>query len=1172
MKQDIKLYIDDKLVDFSSELSMPFVYQLEDTNNPTVVKNFFTKTITIVGTKNNNKIFGDIYNFDRTQLYNEEYMTGVYFNPSYRTPFQLFRNGELIESGYMQLNSITLKNKVINYEITLYGGMGDFFYGLMYNKDDEKLTLGDLVYGVEDEMGNVLEPEKEMDFNINAHFVKECWDNLANIEFPGRQLKDFITFVPSYNGLYNNFDNNKVLINTHNCNAFTTTEKTVDDVKYSAYNGFALAELKNDMTEWEMRDLRSYMQRPALRMKRLIEAVCNPVNNNGYKVVLDSNFFNSGNPYFENTFIALPLFSTSLESEDSNNIAEDLDGEATNKLNVGMINNEVIDLRSTYIIPTDNELLPTNGNLISGANLPIQSTLSFKADYQLHFKTDATTQPNLYDGYGRVIIGPRPPQGGGGPSISKTRTATYLQAVAYDGENKIIGYSNIYTFANFSTDGTIGTFNEFLPAPVEANIVNISGKWYYNTNAGLYSFEAAEGGNTFRIEINNIQQAPIIQIKLYVGRYTGHYVSSVPTSALASSYSDSKNNPVEWFEGEFVIPLTGIKIGLDYPNINIFSNAKITKQKLLKTEKTPADYLLSYCKLFGLYFSKDTANKTIYIRQRNNFFTGNTIDWNNRIDYSKEVKINPIMFDNKFYKFALKGKNDYYGGKYKNEYGVEYGQKRVNTNYNFNNETVDLLKDNVFENSVPALDSSQYYRVCYNKDGVEVPAFMLDGIKYKLFNITDTVLESTDIEMASNVNLKAIVNFNEKSGYDLFEKQVFFKRDNNKESLNDINNCLLFFTAPSWTNKPPTTDEEEAIEIKYWLTDDIAEIGMLNDNKPCYIYTEDSFSANNNFVGYSLETIPQFLSYRRDLNNIIDSLDFGVPKEIYMYNVNYDDGTTIYNRYWADFYKDQLSVNTKKLTCYVNLNGLNVSSELLRNFYYFNNSIWILNKIDNYNPNSYGTVKCEFIKVQNTYNYTNTIGVTNKYLTADYPMTVDYKAGSVAITVDSSVNWKVGTIYNSNIIRIEEENGGPGKTVIYVSYTQNDSYVAKPISFAIEEVGNPNYRYTVTITQTPDPSKTVIMEGTVKWDNGGMLPGGRMLIFGANKEIYDITYINQYTGEYKIYVPKGISVRIEIQADILYGDDAVYRENLNFSGSVTKLPKNFSIPYRTTQLSEISEE
>ena len=36
------------------------------------------------------------------------------------------------------------------------------------------------------------------------------------------------------------------------------------------------------------------------------------------------------------------------------------------------------------------------------------------------------------------------------------------------------------------------------------------------------------------------------------------------------------------------------------------------------------------------------------------------------------------------------------------------------------------------------------------------------------------------------------------------------------------------------------------------------------------------------------------------------------------------------------------------MTCYVNLYDWDVKQELLRQFYYFNNGIWILNKIDNY--------------------------------------------------------------------------------------------------------------------------------------------------------------------------------------------------------------------------------
>lgn len=67
--KDIRLYIANKLVDCSDELSLPMTYQLEDFNNPTLLKNNFSKTINIPGTKNNNKLFGEIYKLDRMQHY-----------------------------------------------------------------------------------------------------------------------------------------------------------------------------------------------------------------------------------------------------------------------------------------------------------------------------------------------------------------------------------------------------------------------------------------------------------------------------------------------------------------------------------------------------------------------------------------------------------------------------------------------------------------------------------------------------------------------------------------------------------------------------------------------------------------------------------------------------------------------------------------------------------------------------------------------------------------------------------------------------------------------------------------------------------------------------------------------------------------------------------------------
>ena len=66
---------------------------------------------------------------------------------------------------------------------------------------------------------------------------------------------------------------------------------------------------------------------------------------------------------------------------------------------------------------------------------------------------------------------------------------------------------------------------------------------------------------------------------------------------------------------------------------------------------------------------------------------------------------------------------------------------------------------------------------------------------------------------------------------------------------------------------------------------------------------------------------------------------------------------------------EKLSINTKSVQCFVNFMGITVNEELLRNFYYFSGSYWLLNKIENYDINTIQTVKCEFIKINDLNSY-----------------------------------------------------------------------------------------------------------------------------------------------------------------------------------------------------------
>ena len=65
MKYPVRLFLGDEEVEFSTPPEILFNYSVTELTNPTIVKNSYSKTITIEGTPNNNRIFGHIYNLER---------------------------------------------------------------------------------------------------------------------------------------------------------------------------------------------------------------------------------------------------------------------------------------------------------------------------------------------------------------------------------------------------------------------------------------------------------------------------------------------------------------------------------------------------------------------------------------------------------------------------------------------------------------------------------------------------------------------------------------------------------------------------------------------------------------------------------------------------------------------------------------------------------------------------------------------------------------------------------------------------------------------------------------------------------------------------------------------------------------------------------------------------
>lgn len=289
--EKISLYIAGKKVDLDNNSFILFNYTMEDLSNPTIVKNSFSKQITLKGTPVNNEIFGNIYRTDRKTIFGEK-NTGIFFDPLRKTPFSIYNDmGEIIESGYVKLDGVSMVAGVPEYKITLYGGLGSFFYNLTYNDNGDKKTLADLVYQHEDgRIGKIVSRK------IDATAVISAWEYLdwgahADADW------DIINFAPCYNGLPDKFDANKVLCNAESYQNVVPSA-TIEGETYGIKTGCStfLITMANKHTEWEMKIMSPYLQRMVVSVKAIMRAIRLPENNGGYSVEFDDTFFSNKTP------------------------------------------------------------------------------------------------------------------------------------------------------------------------------------------------------------------------------------------------------------------------------------------------------------------------------------------------------------------------------------------------------------------------------------------------------------------------------------------------------------------------------------------------------------------------------------------------------------------------------------------------------------------------------------------------------------------------------------------------------------------------------------------------------------------------------------------------------------------------------------------------------------
>ena len=910
---DFRLYIKGQECDLNDTFAVQLSYTAEDTESPSAVITEYSKTVTLPRTGNNDLIFNFIGDLDRVQD-NETY----YFNPLERIPMLLTYKGSTVLEGYAKLENISNDS----YSVTLYSGVADFFYSFSTDTDGDTFTIDRLRF------------ETDLDFDITKETVNTAWQRLKNPNKTGTNKWDTINFAPMYNGLPEDIDAGKALINISGSSVFTASTITSDGNTYETYqdNMLALSSFSDEHTEWEIGDLRSYCQRPVLNVKKFFEAVQTTAYEKGFILNLDEGFFNNLNPYYSKTWLTMPML-TQLETDGqtwtgrcSSTYTEDVKPKTEATANViftGQLNG------------TEISLPDVNGK----SNLNIKFSLSADVNYSgselytgflMHNYNSTQTGNTFDDSYNQ-----------------NNNSGIVIQFIVKDVDNDaIIAASPTYTLSSL-IDGQVKKYPSYVG--YGSNQEGIAGT--FKNNSGRWEFIGLGGNTEFDAVVEDVPRVNNMSVSMVVYSYaTKLYRDNEYWLDTLRKGEEIKTLRGHVNDGDLIFTSFG-KTG---------SNAHITARMMFSNMGSVADYMIGFSKMFGLKWLQE--GKTINLMTRNRYYTKTINDYSDDSDRSN-IKTEPLTHNKRYYDLKNDADETYFTEKYKRDWGAEYGRQRVDTGYKFDSDVEEFFKDLVYKGGVYGKMKSNYYRHIKGKNwnGMSnrewIPSPILDKITYSLVKNGNDPDDTKDIEVGMDV-IKYI-NYSPTARYDCNDRMCFA---DSSDGAVDGDSVLLFY------NGYKEQKDANGFPIDYMLTDDLEAMFALNGDNATWLITSTEFDTTGKRIAYKYDALPDFGRYYTDgTNSIVLSLDMGEPKELYC-DLASNPNSTIYSRFWKRYLTDQMNVDARKINVPL-LYRAGMDAQTLRDFIKIDNQVYMLNSAD-YNVGTTGLTDSELIKINDVYNYT----------------------------------------------------------------------------------------------------------------------------------------------------------------------------------------------------------
>jgi ferredoxin len=855
---DALLFIGGTAVDLGEDTLVQLTIKQEDYTNPAIVRSSFSRTITLPDTPTNNALFGWIARGD--------YHRGT-FDTYTRTPFILYdKNGLVVESGYCKLDKVTRKGNATTYGVTLFGGLGSFIYRLAQDENGKKKSLADLDYG------------QDLSFTLNKEAIAEAWANGAGGKW------GVINFAPVYPDKVEDFDANKVLVDV--AGAAALYSRPIIPAGIPTREGKVLVEMAKEMNEWQMADLRSYLQHPVVSVRELFAALGREAAKGGTTLTLDERFFNDGNPYFANEWMTLPRIE----------------------------GGEGDEVERVLAFPAE---LYTGGV----ASLPITLSEGFAPAVKSKSSLTISLQANADGAIAHAT------QTGAGYSYDNFE-GVFVQVVAVDADGRDCGYSDVSVVAGIGIPSPERVAAAVGYTPKGNGVRYINGGGVFEN--GLYSNPLTlsvegYGVNGYRVELCSFYYIVGTEldpfgyvVDINYGHLTGR-VTNTDGAALSIRFLNGGAAFTE--EGQ-----TGLRSG-----------QRVTQATLFDGTPSPADFLLSYCKAFGLFIVKSPTADEVRIFRRDTYFNGGVVDISDRVNIAEAMDVTPIAAPTRYLSFSAASGGEI-GSDYQKRNGRDYGSLVVNTGYDFDRETTDVTKGNVLRGGVMVTDAGEDYSTPVSLDGEPL-------LNWEVYGYTITDGDGEEMPVAPVFYERR--DYWGGSPYDYAPK---LSLTGDKDG-----SCVLLFRVPSATYGEGNT-------FGYRVSDDTPLMLEMNDGKACWLLS----SLDDDCLEVTPPIFSRNLPTAEDSGEIERTMDYAVPTEVFDKTIRaFGELSTIGEQYWGAFLGDRYGQDARRVTCKVRLDGVQVSGEMLRRFYYFDGALWALLSINDYAPSKSAAASCEFIRVSN---------------------------------------------------------------------------------------------------------------------------------------------------------------------------------------------------------------